>query len=174
MKIIGICGSPRKKNTYFMVEAVLNSAKEKGAETEFVHLADLDIKHCTGCVACEKTGECVINDDMKSLLEKITNADALVLGSPSYYNNVTGLMKDFIDRTNPTWKEMKLKGKKAGVCCTGSEGLAVVKKCTDILVDFAETAGIEVVGSVTANDKSLDAQAVVDELKKLGEEIAVS
>ena len=155
-----------------MIETILNSAKEKGAETEIISLVDSDIKHCTGCIICEETGECVISDDMKELLLKLESVDAIVLGSPSYYNNVTGLMKDFIDRTNPTWKDLKLKGKKAAICCTGSQNVKAIQNCTDILVGFAKTIKMKVVGNVTANDQHLHSKSVISELQKLGEKIA--
>ena len=169
---MGICGSPRKRNTWFMLETVMGAANKKGAETELISLIDYDISQCMGCLSCEETGKCVIKDDMKKILTKVKEADALVLGSPSYYNNVTGLMKCFIDRTNPTWKKMELKGKKMAICCTGSQDVEVVECCTGVLIDYADTMGMKIAGSVTAKDSKIHSKDVVDELKKLGEKIA--
>ncbi len=67
MRLLGICGSPRKGNTEWMLARVLESAREAGAETELVLLRQKDIKLCRGCLTCEvgrnrKPGECVIKD----------------------------------------------------------------------------------------------------------------
>lgn len=173
MKVLGICGSPRKKATYFMIKTALDAAKEKGAEAEIISLADIEIAHCKGCAACEKTGKCVISDGMEKLIEKIESADALVIGSPSYYDNVTGTMKDFIDRGHPLWNKGTQKGKKVGICCTGHlNNIAEIRKCTDVLANFAGIIEMDIVGTVTANNMHLESKAVVAELEKLGEKIA--
>lgn len=171
-KVIAICGSPRKKNTWLMMQTVISSARESGAEAELISLADLKIAHCRGCLSCEKTGKCVINDGMGALIGKLISSDVILLGSPSYCNNVTGLMKDFIDRTNPLWKGLKLKGKGFAACCTGSQNAAVVSKCCDVLSDFAGIMGMKLLGSVSAKDSHLGSKAVQDELKKLGEAVS--
>jgi len=113
VKVLGIIGSPRRENTYKLVEAVVKAvAQKKNVETELVHLADFDIKHCSGCSDfCEKTGECKIQDDMQKLYSKLKEADVLLIGTPTYYWNVTGLVKNFIDRTNPLYHTESLKGK---------------------------------------------------------------
>ena len=99
MKVLGIVGSPRKKgNTDILVEAVLSGANSMGTETEKIYLADYQFKGCTGCEGCSKTYDCVINDGMQEIYNKIEEADALVLGSPTYFYNVTGITKLFLDR----------------------------------------------------------------------------
>jgi len=113
VKVLAIVGSPRRENTYKLVEAVAKAvAKKKSVETELVHLADFDIKHCLGCSdVCEKTGKCNIQDGMQKLYPKLKEADVLIIGTPTYYWNVAGLVKDFIDRTNPLYHKESLKGK---------------------------------------------------------------
>jgi len=67
---------------------------------EFIKLTDYDIKPCKSCWACLRMGTCVLNDDMTTtIMPKIVEADAIVLGSPVFFNNVTAQMKSFIDRT---------------------------------------------------------------------------
>jgi multimeric flavodoxin WrbA len=123
VKILAIVGSPRKESTYKLVEAVVEGVAEKrSVEKELVHLADFDIKHCSGCSDfCEKTGECNIQDDMQELYPKLKEADALVIGTPTYYWNVTGLVKDFIDRTNPLYHTESLKGKVGAAVAVAEE-----------------------------------------------------
>ncbi|MEN6611806.1 MAG: flavodoxin family protein [Methanoregulaceae archaeon] len=104
MNVIGINGSPRKKwNTATLLEYALKGAESEGAETELVHLYDLDFKGCTSCFACKLKGgksysRCAMKDDLTPVLEKIRNADALILGSPIYFGTVTGEMRSFMER----------------------------------------------------------------------------
>lgn len=99
MYILGIVGSARKGgNTDTVVDAILTSSKECGAQVEKIYLSDLDFKGCIGCGSCEKDMKCILKDDMQEVYSKINKADGLVLGSPTYFYNVSGLMKMFIDR----------------------------------------------------------------------------
>lgn len=71
-----------------------------GCDYELVYLGRLDIKPCTGCSACMMNeGQCVIQDDMQGLYDKLLAADALIVGSPTYFMDVSGAVKAFIDRT---------------------------------------------------------------------------
>ncbi|SMB92286.1 Multimeric flavodoxin WrbA [Thermanaeromonas toyohensis ToBE] len=106
MKILAINGSHRKgRNTARMLEAVLEEARSLGAETELLELSDYNIKPCRACNHCLRAIECSIqDDDIKLITDKMLIADAIVLGSPVYFFNVTGLMKNFMDRTR--WLHM--------------------------------------------------------------------
>ena len=88
MKILGISGSPRRKNsrTMKLVQAVLEGAQTQGAEIELVDVCALDINYCLGCQVCFATGECVQTDDLAELADKMLSADGIVLGSPVYIN----------------------------------------------------------------------------------------
>ncbi|HRZ86416.1 MAG TPA: flavodoxin family protein [bacterium] len=105
MKIVAFNGSPRGEsgNTYLMTEEFLAGAREAGAETEHILLAQKKIGHCLGCLACwlKTPGKCVIADDMADLLKKFVSADIVVFATPVYVDNVTGLMKNFMDRLVP-------------------------------------------------------------------------
>lgn len=104
MKAIAVNGSPRKKwNTGTLLNKALEGAESRGAETEIIHLYDYAYKGCISCFACKTRdgksyGKCAINDDMTPIYEKIKNADALILGSPIYFGDVTGEMRSFIER----------------------------------------------------------------------------
>lgn len=100
MNIIIINGSPRKngataKILYKMKERLL---QKENIKVEFIHIIDLEINSCTGCCSCYKTGYCYIEDDAEKLSKKILFADGLVIGSPTYASNLSGLLKQFIDR----------------------------------------------------------------------------
>ncbi|MDR3670750.1 MAG: flavodoxin family protein [Holophaga sp.] len=104
MRVIGINGSPRKKwNTATLLGKALEGAASVGAETELIHIYDLDYKGCRSCFACKlKTGSshgsCSMKDDLTPVLEKVKQADAVVLGSPIYFGMVTGEMRSFLER----------------------------------------------------------------------------
>ena len=92
-------GSPRKNGvTAEALHMIENSLVAEGIDVEFCNLSDIKMAHCVGCCSCYKTGHCCINDDAEELSQRIAEADGLVLGSPTYASNVSGLMKDFIDR----------------------------------------------------------------------------
>ena len=104
MKVIGINGSPRRtKNTATMLEHALKGAAAQGAETELIHLFDLKFTGCKSCFHCKRLGgnyigKCVLKDDLKEVLEKIFEADALVVASPIYYHDVTGAVRNLFER----------------------------------------------------------------------------
>ncbi|MCX5826497.1 MAG: flavodoxin family protein [Deltaproteobacteria bacterium] len=105
MTIIGINGSPRKKwNTATLLTKALEGAASQGADTELVHLYDLDFKGCRSCFACKiidgpHNGRCAVKDDLSPILKKIEDeADAIILGSPIYFGSMTGEMRSFIER----------------------------------------------------------------------------
>jgi multimeric flavodoxin WrbA len=105
MKIIGVTASPRKKgNTAWIVDKILEGAKEQGAETQSWYFSDLDIKPCLSCYGCRQGDlaggrtRCVIKDDMQRLYDSLEHADALVLGSPVYMGQMRAQAKIFMDR----------------------------------------------------------------------------
>jgi multimeric flavodoxin WrbA len=100
MKVIGINSSPRKKaNTQTLVEAVLAGAAKNGAETRMVNLREMEINGCLGCEGCKKhLGKCVQKDDLTTLLQDLTEYDAIVLGTPVYWFHVSAQLKMLIDR----------------------------------------------------------------------------
>lgn len=100
MNIIGIIASPRKAgNTAWIVNKILEGAKEQGAETQAWYFSDLDIKPCQGCWGCHQGDQgCVIKDDMQKLNDAIDQANAIVFGSPIYMMQMSAQAKIFIDR----------------------------------------------------------------------------
>lgn len=101
MKILCLMGSPRKKgNSATVASRLMSKAQELGAEVETVFLNELVYRGCQACYACKTGSEnCVLKDDLTSVLDKVKEADALVLASAIYYGDVTAQLKTFIDRT---------------------------------------------------------------------------
>jgi len=106
MKIIAFNGSPRaeQSTTNLMVSAFLAGADSAGAETEQIFLAHKKIGHCLGCFTCwlKTPGTCIQSDDMDGLIAKYFSADVVVFATPLYMDNVSGIMKNFMDRLLPT------------------------------------------------------------------------
>lgn len=87
---------------------------------ELILLKDKNIKPCTACKGCYHSHKCAVKDDMQELYYKLSKADIIVLGSPTYFDNVTALMKTFIDRCLPLYLSEKLKGKKVALVSVGN------------------------------------------------------
>jgi len=104
MKIIGICGSPRKhKSTYYTLNAALEAAKEANPdiETEVFDLADKTVAGCTDCDVCRKKLDCSINDNFKELIPKLQDTDlaAVIIATPVYMGCMSGQVKALLDRS---------------------------------------------------------------------------
>jgi len=112
MRVLGLTCSGRKGgNTEILVREALSAAAEAGAQTEIVLVAEKSIAPCDGCFSCQKSGICVIKDDMQPLYQKMQEADAIVFGSPVYFGTVSAQAKKVMDRTFLLLQRGKLKGK---------------------------------------------------------------
>ena len=99
MQVLIINGSPRKNGvTAAVLHRIEENLRKAGIDVLFYNLGEMKMSHCTGCNYCYRTGHCCIEDDAELLSKRIEEADGIVLGSPTYASNVSGLMKDFIDR----------------------------------------------------------------------------
>ncbi len=114
MRILYISGSPRRNGN---TDYLLQKTKEV-TDGEFLKLLDHEIEPCDSCWACRDQEGCVIDDDMTDkIIPKLIDADALVLGTPVYFNNVSSQLKAFIDRT---WSiKGKLRNKIGGTVVVG-------------------------------------------------------
>lgn len=106
MKIAAFIGSGNKNgNTAKVVKQLLAGAESKGAESNIFYLLDYKIKPCTGCRYCEIKDVCKITDDDVPILHQaIRESDAFILGTPTYYGDITGQFKQFVDRCYPFCK----------------------------------------------------------------------
>ncbi len=191
-KIIGISGSPREKNTNYMLRTVLDAT---GYDYELILLKDKKIKPCNACGGCFYLHKCIVKDDMQELYDKLLKADIIVLGCPTYFANVTTLMKTFIDRCLPLYLAEKLKGKKVAILTVGNfkKGEVryldrfdidkemkdpikrrnlekTIRRCLNILKFFcANHMGMKIIGSVIIING--DAKSKNNELVKLGKKL---
>lgn len=104
MKAIFINGSPRKNmNTAKMLNEAMRGAESAGAQTELINLYSINFLGCKSCFACKiknsKTnGVCALRDDLRPVLERVRQADVVVVGSPVYYSYPTGVVRAFMER----------------------------------------------------------------------------
>lgn len=102
MKVVAFNGSPKKEgNTYSAINLVAEELKKEGIETEIVHVGNKLIRGCLACGQCAKNKDekCVIKDDeVNSWIQKMKDADGIIIGSPVYYSAIAGTMKSFLDR----------------------------------------------------------------------------
>ncbi len=165
MKILGISGSPRDKNTNYMLRTVLEAT---GQDYELILLKDKHIHHCRACGGCYKSPyRCKQDDEMQLLYPKLLKADSIVLGSPIHFDNVSDIMKNFMDRCLPFYFSQELKGKKAiiltvgnfhqllefdknGRCKWHKEETQSAKNCLRSLESFCKHTGLEIVGKMFA------------------------
>ena len=107
-KVLILSGSPRKDgNSDMLCNEFMRGAAESGNEVEKIRVAEKKIGFCTGCYACRNTGVCAIKDDMAEVMQKLIDADVIVLASPVYFYSIDAQLKALIDRTVCRWTEVK-------------------------------------------------------------------
>ena len=90
-------------NSDIFANKVVEGIKDTGNNVEIVSLKGKTIKYCIGCLSCQRTGECVLKDDAKKILEKMQKADSIVFVTPIYFYEMSGQLKTLLDRTNPIY-----------------------------------------------------------------------
>lgn len=185
MKVVGFVGSPRKKgNTAILVDEVLRGAREAGAETKAYHLNEMDIRGCQGCRACKKQeGICVQKDDMAQIYGEINDADAIVVGTPVYFGQMTGQTKLFADRLyaflNNDFTHRLGRGKKTVMIYTqGQPKSDMFKQSFDLNNTMMSLVGLKVQETIVAsgnirNDDVLRNQEVMEKAYKTGDSLIV-
>jgi multimeric flavodoxin WrbA len=137
MKVVAFNGSARKDgNTAILINYVLDVLRENGIETELYQLAGKEIRGCLACFKCfeNKDQRCVVKDDVANeCIEKMVEADGIILGSPTYFANVSTEMKALIDR--------------AGFVCRAN-GEMFKRKVGTAVVAVRRAGGIHVFNSI--------------------------
>lgn len=175
MKVLGLSGSMRKEgNTADLVKVILERCQGAGIKTEFVSLAGKKILPCLGCEKCKEKKCCVIeNDDWKKIINKVLDCDVLVIGSPTYYYDVCGHLKNFIDRTYSLYHDHKLAGRKGvAVAVQAHKGAS---RTIQTLEGFLSTHEFSSLGSVKGNGyhegEVLDDKDAIEKAQKIGDKI---
>jgi multimeric flavodoxin WrbA len=181
--ILGICGSGRKEgNTGALVEEVL---KGTGSEAELEWLIDLNVGYCTGCMRCTFEGNCWQKDGMTNLYKKLIDCEALVLGSPCYYGDVSGLVKSMMDRSIALGymgigkeSELPMHGRKpladkpvALVAAVAGHGVERALETMESFVKFAEMKLVGKLGATAGMGDVRELKDIMDDARGLGAKI---
>ena len=150
MNIVIINGSPRKNGAtatilHMMEEKLL---QKEDAFVEFVDISNLEMNPCQGCCSCYKTGHCYMKDDAEKLSDKIAAADGLIIGSPTYASNVSGQLKQFIDRGHFVIEQ--LLHHKYAICVVTGENYGS-SETNSILTKLLKYSGAKLSGKITYN-----------------------
>jgi len=102
MKALCIVGSPRENGcTAHVVESIAQGMIDTGIEVKKYFLGNMNISYCQGCMSCHKTRKCMQNDDVDLIMSDLMKSDIILVASPSYWGDITGQLKVFIDRNTP-------------------------------------------------------------------------
>lgn len=103
MKVVAFNGSPKKEgNTYHAIKIVTKELEKENIDIEIIHVGNKSIRGCTACGQCikNKNEKCVLQgDEVNEWIQKMKEADGIILGSPVYYSSISGTMKAFLDRS---------------------------------------------------------------------------
>ena len=180
MKLLAIVGSRNPKGqTACAVAALLEGAESQGAQTEQVFLPQLGIERCRQCDEngwgiCAKEGRCVIEDDFAGLVDRITDADALVFATPVYFSDLSESLRAFLDRLRRVCMHesgsVGIRGKAAAGVCVAGGGGGGAPICTVSLEKVLGNCGFDVADMVPARRQNLDMK--LDVLRVVGRWLA--
>ena len=171
MKILLISSSPHKEKsrTFSLARQVLKGISQETADIETIHLIDFNVMFCVHCERChKKILKCPLPDNINIILEKMLEADGIILASPNYINQVTASMKALFDRSAHFIHCKRLLGKYiAGVVSSGS---GQNKEVLNYIKYYSHTCGAQYSGGVSSAALSIDQKK--DEAIKLGMKLA--
>lgn len=137
--VLIISASPRKGgNSDTLCEQFGKGAEEAGSRVEKIRLCEMNIDYCSACYACKKTGHCVKQDDMETVLSKMRKADVIVLATPVYFYTMCAQMKTMIDRTLGGAQRPGLENKMFYLIATAADGKAAMERTIDGMRGYLE------------------------------------
>lgn len=176
MRIVAINGSPTgaKGSTGRALAALIEGAREAGAQATVFELGALTVKPCTGCHACQKNGRCVIMDDCSTIQHAMLETDGLVLATPNYIYNVSAQIKALLDRSFSMYHCQALHGK-YGACIVASGG-PLYQQVEEYMLHVTGSLGCWKVGSFVVAGGQLDdpdiAPMALQEARELGRRLS--
>ena len=136
-RILILSASPRKGgNSDLLCDQFAKGAEEAGHQVEKVRVQEKKISPCLACYGCRGTGVCVQKDDMAAILDKMVEADVLVLATPVYFYSMDGQLKTLIDRTLPRYTEIR--DKEVYFIATAAAGRGAMERTVDAMRGFTD------------------------------------
>lgn len=162
--ILLVNASNRKKNTYKLLSSIEAILKDNGFKTELITLSDYKIDFCKGCECCVLKGGCFIKDDCNKIIEKFKSCDGLIIGTPVYLNNMTGILKAFIDRTC-SWFHRTEVSQKPTLLLANTQGSGLKSTLNSIEESLIQW-GVCLCGTISRNGRSFKDPIKEKELSK--------
>lgn len=130
--VLILSASPRRGgNSETLCGQFSRGAQETGNTVEMIRLHGKKMGFCTACYACKQTGACVQKDDVPEILEKMAQADVIVLSTPVYFYQMNAQMKTLIDRTMACYYDQTLANKEFYFIVTAAEGKEALERTMD-------------------------------------------
>jgi multimeric flavodoxin WrbA len=127
LKIVAFCGSPRPGgNTEILMSEALRPLAEAGHDITVYPLNTLNIRPCQDCGGCDRTGACILDDDMTGIVAAIRAADRIILASPIFFYGLSAQAKAMVDRCQPFWCEKYLLKRPIPAGPRGRKGLLLL------------------------------------------------
>ena len=137
-KVLILSGSPRKGgNSDYLCDKFAQGARDAGNDVEKIFVSGKKIGYCRACYACRETHKCIIKDDMAEILDKMIQADVLVLASPVYFYSVNAQIKTVLDRTLARWTELKDK-EFFYILTAGEDDRSIMERSVECFRGFAD------------------------------------
>lgn len=181
-KLLAILGSPHEHgSTAAMLHCVLKIAGAQGWEITVVSLYEKQISFCKGCRICIKTGQCVLNDDLREIAELVKTCDRIVLSAPTYWANIPAAVKNLFDRMLGTamgetaaFPRPRLSGKQDYLLLTACNTPAPFSRLCGqssgalrAMNEFFKTSGMKRLGEVTFSNAQGSAALPLRVTKKI-------
>lgn len=186
MHTVIVLGSPRKKgNSEVLAQAIAKGLESAGGSVEYIRLNSLSLRPCQGCGGCDKTGACVIKDDMTDIYSLVDRADRLIVTTPIYFYTVSAQLKIFMDRMQAFWARkynLKVKyregeGRKGYLVATAATQGERIFECAELPVRYAlDAMGFDygeplLVKGVDARGEIVKAEEPLQKATLFGEQI---
>jgi multimeric flavodoxin WrbA len=174
MKAICIIGSRKNGNTEFLVDKIVEGMEDAGVKTKKYILGSMNIGFCKGCKYCSESRKCIQNDDANEIIEELFKSDIVLIASPSYWGDITGQLKTFIDRCTPLCDTKKggtiVPDGKIGISVAIRAGQRIMENThiIETIEHYYGNLGIKPVARFTMErvDQITDFQGREEELKK--------
>lgn len=163
-KVIALHASRRKMNTFKLLQQLQQELAGHNVEVEVLSLYDYKLNDCIGCEKCILRGECIHQDDAQMLMDKMEGADGIILSSPVYLKQVSGKLKDFIDRTCKWYHRPVLYGKPV-ICVATTKGSGL-KSTLSYLQSVAIQWGAMPAGRIGRTIRNMDSAVTQKELSE--------